>query len=125
METDMTDTPSLYQRLGSADGVTAIASEIVDRHLKNPLIKQRFQESDPEALKVLVRDFITMGTGGPNNYQGRDMLTAHTGLNLNEREFVTTIDDVLAALDAKGIDPVSRMEVLAILYSFKDEILFR
>ena len=44
---------------------------------------------------------------------------------LNEREFVTTIDDVLAALDAKGIDPASRMEVLAILYSFKDEILFK
>lgn len=121
----MGDTPSLYERLGGADGVAAIASQIVDRHLANPEIKARFLDSDPDKLKILVRDFISMGTGGPNQYEGRDMIAAHSGLNINEREFISVIDDGLATLDDQGVDAQTRMEFLNILYSFKSDVLFR
>ena len=121
----MTDNKSLYERLGGAPGITAISNDLVDRHCANPEIKARFVNSDRAALKQLVFDFFSMGTGGPANYQGRDMLTTHTGMNINERELVAVLDDALACLDKHGIDPASRNEVLAILYSFKDEILFK
>lgn len=115
--------PSLFERLGAASGVESIAAAIVESHCINPEIKARFLNSDKVALKILVRDFFAAGSGGPNNYAGRDMKTAHAGMNLNERELVATIDDVLGVLDDHGIDAVTRGEVLAILYSFKDEVL--
>jgi hemoglobin len=120
----MSSSQSLYERLGGAEGVASISSAIVDRHLANDVIKTRFINNDPALLKELTNAFFAMGSGGPNNYQGRDMRTAHTGMNLNERELVAAIDDVLGVLDDHRIDAVTRTEVLGILYSFKDEVLF-
>ncbi len=92
------DSKTLYERLGGAEGVTSIAGDIVDIHMANPVINSRFKDSKPDELKVLVRDFFAAGSGGPNNYKGKDMLTAHKGMNLNETEMISTIDDVLEGL---------------------------
>ena len=116
---------SLYERLGGAEGIEAISADIVDRHLVNPVIKTRFAEVDAQKLKGLVADFFSMGSDGPAKYEGRDMRAAHRGMNISERELVAAVDDVLAALDARDVDPESRNEVLAILYSLKDEVLFQ
>ena len=109
----------------SADGVAAIACDIVDCHMVNPEINAHFVNTDEAAIKKLVVDFFYLGTGGPNQYEGRDMKSAHLGMNINERELIAVLDDALKALDAAGVDQVSRNEVLAIFYSFKDEILFQ
>ncbi len=120
-----TTTASLFERLGGTEGVTRIADEVVEAHLANPIIGKRFLDTDAAALKELVRDFVSAGTGGPAEYQGRDMQSAHRGLNLNERELVAAIDDILGVLDRNGIGEDARREMLAILYSFKDEVLFQ
>ena len=121
----MSDQPSLYERLGGAETIASISSEIVDRHLANPTIQVRFVDSDVDTLKRLVTEFFSMGSGGPAHYSGRDMVTTHRGMNLNERELVAVFDDVLAALDTHEIDAASRNEVLGIHYSMKDEVLFQ
>ena len=121
----MTNEQTLYERLGGADGVAAIADMIVEKHLINADIKTRFLNTDAGDLKILVRDFLAAGSGGPDNYKGRDMISAHAGMNLNEREFVAAIDDILATLDECGLDAGVRSEILAILYSFKNDVLFQ
>ena len=123
--TQTTQNQSLFERLGGAEGIAAISADVVERHRVNALIKTRFLEVDMEKLKLLVSDFFNMGAGGPAQYEGRDMRAAHKGMNLNERELVAAVDDVLAVLDARAIDPTTRSEVLAILYSLKDEVLFQ
>lgn len=121
----MTTTPSLFERLGGADAVAAIACQVVDNHMVNSDINARFAETDEAAIKKLVVDFFTMGTGGPNNYEGTDMVTAHKGMNINEKEFIAVLDDALKALDAHNVGAAERGEVLAILYSMKDEVVFQ
>ena len=120
-----TQTQTLYERLGGAEGIASISADLVRRHLENPLIKMRFVDSDPAQLTKHVIDFFSMGSGGPAQYTGRDMPTAHKAMNINERELVTVLDDALAALDANNVDPVSRNEVLAILWSMKDDVMFQ
>lgn len=114
---------TLYERLGGEKGVAAIAHDIVANHLENPAIKVRFQDSDTDKLRRLAAEFIAMGTGGPQKYTGKDMREAHKGMNINEAEFMTVIDDIMDALDKNHIVPEARTEVLGILYSLKDDVI--
>ena len=94
---------SLYERLGSTDGINAIASDTVDLHLDNPRIAPRYADSDVGAVKNAVAAFFVASSGGPSVYQGKDMLTAHRGMNIDAAEFVAALDDAMAALDKNGI----------------------
>ena len=102
---------SLFERLGGNSGIKAIVSDLVDNHMSNPSIATRFAKSDVAALKKTAADFMIAGTGGENNYQGMDMLTAHKGMNISAKEFMAVLDDALAAL-AKH-NPVDRLGPLA------------
>ena len=114
---------TLYERLGGASGITAITEDIWTNHATNPLIKNRYVNSNPEDVKRLVREMFGAGTGGPETYTGKDMLSAHTGMNINDQEFNAVIDDVLKALKSNDIGEKENHEVLAILWSMKGEIV--
>jgi len=116
---------SLFERRGGARGIEEIADAVVQAHAVNPAIREFFAESDMEKVTRDVADFFNMGSGGPAEYKGRDMPSTHKGMNLNESHLVAAIDDVLGVLDARGIDPATKNEVLGILYSFKGEVLFQ
>lgn len=114
---------TLYERLGGAKGIAAIVESTWANHISNPAIKNRYVNSDPEEVKRLVREFFCAGIGGPETYTGRDMLTTHTGMNINDEEFNAVVDDVLAAMKSNDIDEPERNEVLAILWSMKGDIV--
>jgi hemoglobin len=118
--------PSLYERLGGADGIKAIVDDVVSLHLANPLIKMRFEGIGPERLPALKKntcDFFGAGSGGPETYAGKDLISAHKGMNISEQELIAAIDDVVAALDKNGIGQTEKSEVVAILYSLKGEVV--
>jgi len=116
-------TPSLYKRLGESEGITAIVDDAVDRHAVNPLLAPRFSGKDLAHAKRMGAQFFCMGAGGPQRYEGRDLRTAHAGMNINEQELIATIDDFVAAMQGQGVGTTEINEVVAILYSLKGEVL--
>jgi hemoglobin len=44
-------------------------------------------------------------------------------MNINEQEFLSAVDDIVAALNGQGTAPAEVNEVVAILYSLKGEVL--
>ena len=114
---------TLYARLGGRPGIEAIASDIWDNHIKNPIINNRYAASDPVTVKRLVTELCCAGFGGPETYSGKDMITAHKGMNINEAEFIAVCDDVLKALDMNQAGQREKDEVLCILYSLKDQVV--
>lgn len=114
---------SLYERLGSEEKIRAIATDILDNHLNNKAVSPRYQDSDREQVIRVVTEFICAGTGGPQQYTGKDMLTTHRGMNINETEYLAVVDDIMAALDSNGVGEREKQEVLMIAYSLKGEIL--
>jgi len=116
-------TTSLFTRLGGNDGITAIASDLVDNHLTNPAIANRFAESDIPAMKNLAATFMIAGTGGENIYQGKDMLSAHKGMNISATEFMAVLDDALSAMEKNDTDQREQEEVLFILYSMRSSVV--
>lgn len=114
---------TLYQRLGGAERIAAIVEEIVDRHAVNPIVGTRFRGKDLPRLKELAVQFFCFGTGGPQKYSGRDLRTAHAGMNISEQELVAVIDDVVAAMKSHDVAPAEMSEVVAILYSLKGDVV--
>jgi hemoglobin len=116
-------TRSLYERLGGAERIAAVIDETIDRHAVNPVLAPRFANKDLARLKQLGTQFFCAGIGGPQRYEGRTLRAAHAGMNISEQEFLSTVDDIVAALNSHGVAPAEVNEVVAILFSLKDEVL--
>jgi hemoglobin len=122
------ETTSLFERLGRSSGIERIVDEVANRHLANPLIAARFrpfleQPEKLQALKEHLARFLEMGSGGPQRYAGRDMMSAHKGMNISPTEYMAATDDILEALVHVGMDEQTRKDILAILWSLKGEII--
>jgi len=117
-------TTSLYERLGRREGITRITADLMKNHLANPMVMTRFANSEDLArVERRAVEFFCAGTGGPETYSGQDMLSTHRGMNISEQEFMSVIDDAMAALDKNGIDEPTRNDVLAILWSMRREVV--
>lgn len=119
---------SLFDRLGGTEGISAIVDDVVAAHMANPAIQVRFLPylEQPERMASIRQhtiDFFSAGSGGSVSYSGREMASAHRGMNISAAEYMHAVDDVLSVLDKHGIDSASRQEVLAILWSLKDLII--
>ena len=116
---------SLYDRLGGEERIRAIVIDLLALHHQNPAISTRYdnaKKSDAEIVDLVV-DLLGSATGGPQEYKGMDMKTAHRGMNCSEAEFVAVLDDLLAALSKHGVGEFEKAEVLALNYALKDEIV--
>lgn len=85
---------NLFDRLGGAEGIASIVDDVVDAHMKNLSISARFlpYKEQPERLAVIKKhtvDFFSAGSGGPAGYTGRDMPTAHKGMNISPGEYMS------------------------------------
>ena len=117
-------TASLYERLGQQEGISRIVRDIITLHLANPVIKARFQNiKDMDRLHRVSVEFFCSGSGGPQPYTGRDLITTHKGMNLSEQELVAGMDDIVTALEKNGIDPQTTSDVVGILFSLKAQVL--
>lgn len=119
---------SLFQRLGATAGINKLVEDIVALHMENPIIKARFRPvlETPERLAIIkghLCAFLEAGSGGTAQYQGRDMRTAHKGMNISAAEYMAAVDDILAVLKKHSIDEQSQKDVLAIAWSLKPDIM--
>ena len=114
---------SLFERLGGTEGITKIASDVIDNHLANKAIATRFAKSDIAKIKNAAATFFISGTGGPNVYKGKDLLAAHQGMNISALEFMSVLDDALAALKKNNISQQTQEEVLFVLYSMRSQVV--
>ncbi len=117
----------LYDRLGGIEGITAIVDTIVEHHMTNPAVKARFLplKDNPDhfaEVRQHLINFLAAGSGGPEQYTGKDMLASHKGMNISQGEYMHVIDDIMKALAKNNIDENTQKDVLAITYSLKGEI---
>ena len=115
---------SLYDRIGGEKKVRAIVEDIWNNHSANPIVKDRFAASNPDYVKQMVFEIFAAATGATDvKYNGKDMKSAHAGMNISEMEFNAVVDDVLAACATHGVEQQELDEILAILWSVRKEIV--
>ena len=119
---------TLYERLGEFEGITQLVDDVVDIHMDNPTVSPRFLplKETPKVLTMIKQhtvNFFCAGSGGPQSYGGRDMMTTHKGMNISEQEFLGVIDDIMEAMDKNNLGEEEKKDVLAILYSLKEQVI--
>ncbi|MDZ7803421.1 group 1 truncated hemoglobin [Thiohalophilus sp.] len=119
---------TLFEKLGGRDGIDKLVDRIVDLHLQNEVAGPRYRALDDEVIdhaRNKVKEFLAAGSGGPVEYTGRSMLETHTGMNVNEAEYVAVVDDIMQAMNEMEYPRPVCDEVLGIAYSLKEEIIHK
>lgn len=123
---------SLYDRLGGAPAVTAVVDDFVARAASDPKVNftRRGTGYEWEAsaenvahLKMKLVEFVSMASGGPVKYTGRDMKSAHAGMKISAAEFDALAADLKASLDKFKVPDREERELLAAVEGTRKDIV--
>src|SRR5262245_53536537 len=120
---------TLYERLGGAYAIAAVVDDFVERLLvndvlnSNPAIREARERVPKAGLKFHVTTLVCQATGGPCQYVGRDMKTAHSHLNIREREWNAMVADFRNTLDKFKVPAAEQAELIAIVASTRPDIV--
>ena len=114
---------SLYQRLGGKEAITAVVDDFIGNVAGDARINKRFANANIPRLKMLLVEQICAASGGPCTYTGRDMTTAHTGMNIQPSEFDALVEDLVKSLDKFKVPEREKGELLGALGGMKPAIV--
>ncbi|GAB7010592.1 group I truncated hemoglobin [Halorubrum trueperi] len=106
---------TLYERLGGREAIGAVVDEFYDRVLDDDRVAHHFEDVDMTAQRAHQTRFLSAVAGGPVEYDGDGMDTAHDGMGITESEFgaiATHLDGALATFDVDGEDRSAVMEAV-------------
>lgn len=119
---------SLYKRLGGYDALAAVTDDFIGRLATDPK-EGRFFVGLSTDSKIRVRqhvvDFLCVATGGPCKYAGRDMETAHTGLNITEEDWTISVKALTDTLNKFKVPAREQGEVINAIAGLKSKIVGR
>jgi hemoglobin len=114
---------SLYERLGGAEAITAVARAFDVRAGNDGRINQKFARTGLDRLTKEFIDQLCHDTGGPCTYTGLSMTQAHTNMGVTNGEFDAFIDDLVAVLDDFQVGKADQDELLTLLRAMRDDIV--
>ncbi len=117
---------SLYERLGSCEGITAFVDELLPRLREDSHLGRFYQYRGEDGVareRQLTIDYLCSSAGGPDAYTGRDMKTAHRGMKINDSDWSIFIDLVGESLKALQIPNQEFDDVMAFVSSLKQDIV--
>lgn len=119
---------TLFAKLGGEDAVDAAVDIFYRKVLADDSISHFFETTDMEAQHAKQKAFLTMAFGGPNEYTGKDLRSAHAPLvekGLNEDHFTAVAGHLQATLEELNVPADLIGEVMAIAASTIDDVLNR
>lgn len=118
--------PSLYERMGGYDVVAAVVDDFFARMGEDPRLQPLLSGVPPEEagrVRQHFVDFFCQHSGGPCVYHGKDMAAAHAHLAIEGEHFEATLGYLDAALEAQGVAPEERAEVLSLVRPLREAIV--
>jgi hemoglobin len=134
---------ALFDRLGGEKGIVAIVDDFTARVLEDPRVNwqrkgvsrgfslrrnrdQPMWNPTPENVNRLKKHFVqflALATGGPADYDGKEMKSVHAELRITNPEFDAALGDLKASLDRLQIPNKEQKELLAVIESTRPQIV--
>lgn len=118
--------PSLYQRLGGYDGITAYVALVFPRVAQHPELVHMFRGHGKDSQQrqfQLVVELVCQKTGGPCAYIGRPMPPVHDGLGITEAHWTTFMKIITDGMEEKRYPADVRAEFLQVWRGFHDGVV--
>jgi hemoglobin len=119
---------SLYQQLGGAAGIDKAVDIFYRKMLGDERVAPFFDSVDMERQAAKQKAFLTMVTGGPHHYTGKDMRQAHRHLvarGLSDVHVDIVVEHLGATLKELGASDAQIAQVAALAGSVRDDVLDR
>lgn len=117
---------TLYERLGGEAAIEAAVVRFYEKVMGDASLAPFFDDLDMGAQIQKQIAFMKLAFGGPNQYSGRDLRTAHKRLvarGLNGGHFTAVADHLESTLVELGVDRPSIDEVLGIVGKTRGDVL--
>ena len=114
---------SIFERIGGRDAVDAVVSDFYDRVLDDPVLEPYFEATEMDQLHSHQVQFISAVAGGPVDYDGDDMETAHEGMGITEEAFGAVATHLEAALWENGVPDDDVAAILTEVAAMEDDIV--
>jgi len=119
---------SLYEQLGGEAAITAAVDIFYRKMLSDDRVAPFFDSVDMDGQRAKQAAFITMATGGPNNYTGKDLREGHKHLvekGLNDSHVDIVVEHLAATLKELGVGDEQIQQVSELVNSGRDDVLGR
>jgi hemoglobin len=113
----------LFQSFGGKAGISKVVDDFLVIWQADPRISKRLTDADVDRLALMLKGQFTQLTGGPAEYSGKDMKTAHDGMNIRNAEFNALAEDLQASMEKNGISSRAQNKLLAKLAPMQHEIV--
>ena len=120
--------PTVYARIVGAPAIAAAVDVFYARVLADAALAPFFADVPMDKQRAKMAALLTMVTGGPNQYAGRDMRTAHAPLvagGLDGSHFDAVVAHRADTLTALGVGAGEVAEVGRIADSTRADVLGR
>jgi hemoglobin len=114
---------SLYDRLGKKEAISAVVDDFVGNVAGDARINAFFSKTDLPHLKAMLVEQICHASGGPCTYSGKDMKTAHQGMNISEAQFTALVEDLVKSLDKLKVGEREKKELIGALGGTRGDIV--
>jgi hemoglobin len=122
----MSDTQTLYARLGGYDAIAAVANELVSRLRADTLLGRFWANRGDDGIQreiQLLIDFLCHSAGGPLLYTGRDMKISHKGMQISETDWSALMLHLNATLDHFQVPATEKEAVIGFVQSTKSDVV--
>jgi len=89
----------VYKAFHEQAGIDRIIDDFVNRVTTDPRIAERFKGANLVRLRFELKAQVCYLTGGPCAYTGKDMKTAHAGMDLKNFDFNALAEDLQLSMD--------------------------
>ena len=114
---------SIFEQIGGKPAVSAAVDGLYERLLADSLLAPYFTGTDLERLKRHMRAFMAVALGGADLYAGRDMRSAHAGLDVTHDAFDRVVGHLVDTLVALGVPGELIQAIGDKLAPLRDEIV--
>lgn len=120
---------TLWDRLGGEAAVKAVVNDFVLLAADDPKVnffrsgKYKIDAAGVAKLKTQLVELVSITTGGPLKYSGRDMKTAHKGMGITDAEFDALAGHLVATLKKYKVPQAEMDELLKIVGGTRGDIV--
>ncbi len=129
----MAEEKSLYERLGGIYPITLVVDRFSDEVVDNPKVGKGSPNEALDdwstnhldrlpGLKYMRSLWVANVSGGPFEYTGKDLGTAHARFHIKPEEFDEVASELRRALEHYGVPEREKEEAMAAFISHKDEV---